>query len=87
MIALPLLDLIPRTNMKYALKLSNPQIKDGIHQAISVIKKRITSAPALALPEKGNFEYLIRTGASGFAQLELLYGSYNGMSHFLMRAS
>ena len=67
MIALPLLDLIPRTNTEYAHKLSNPLIQDSVHKAISLIKKTITSAPALALPEKGNFEYLIRTDASGFA--------------------
>ena len=67
MIALPLLDLIPRTNTEYAHKLSNPLIQDSVHKAISLIKKTITSAPVLALPEKGNFEYLIRTDASGFA--------------------
>lgn len=67
MIALLILDLIPRTNTEYALKLSITLIQDSVHKVISLIKKIITSAPALALLEKGNFEYLIQTDASGFA--------------------
>ena len=53
-IALPLQDLIPQINTEYSVKLANPQVKDSIHRAISVIQKTITRTPAMALPEKGN---------------------------------
>lgn len=66
-VALPLLALIPRTNLRYNLKLSNPDIYDHVAESISIIKKTITSTRALALPEKGNAEFLICTDASGFA--------------------
>jgi len=66
-VTLPLLALIPRTNAEYNLKLSNPDTYDQVAESISIIKKTISSAPALALPEKGNTEFLICTDASGFA--------------------
>jgi len=53
--------------MAYTSKLSNPEIHDLVAESISIIKKMITSVPAMTLSEKGNMKFLIRTDASGFA--------------------
>ena len=66
-LALPLLDLIPQTNAEYSEKLSQPVVRKAIERSILSIKEVITSAPALASPEKGNSEFLVRTDPPGFA--------------------
>ena len=66
-IVLPLLELIPRTNHGYSESLTNPEVEAAVQNSMALIKRVITSAPALALPEKGNSEFLVRTDASGFA--------------------
>jgi len=66
-IALPLLELIPQSNNGYSESLADPKVEAAVQNSIAVIKRVITSAPALALPEKGNNEFLVRTDASGFA--------------------
>ena len=67
LIALPLLDLVPRTNHEYRYKLSNAGVQEQVEKAMMIIKKTIMRTPALALPEKGNLEFLVQTDASGFA--------------------
>ena len=66
-IALPLLDLIPNSKGEYSRHLADPEIEKAVQTSMSEIKSIITSASALALPEKGNYEFIVRKDASGFA--------------------
>jgi len=58
-IALPLLDLIPQSKSQYSTSIMDPRIENAVHNSMSIIKSVIMSAPALALPEKGNHEFIV----------------------------
>ena len=65
-IALHLLELIPQSNNDYSESLADPKVEAAVQNSIAVIKRVMTSAPALSLPQKGNNVFLVRTDASGF---------------------
>jgi len=66
-IALPLLKLIPLSKGEYSSPLADPVVEEAVQNSMALIKRVITSAPALALSEKGNHVFIVRMDASGFA--------------------
>jgi len=66
-IALRLLDLISQSKSQYSTSIVDARIENAVHNSMSIIQSVIMSAPALALPEKGNHEFIVRTDVSGFA--------------------
>jgi hypothetical protein len=65
-ISAPLLDLILVDQKEYNKAMTDERWPKVL-KAIDFLKAAMITRPALALPEKGNYDYLVRTDASDFA--------------------
>ena len=66
-ISAPLLDLIVMDQKEYDRVMEDEPRWTKVLNAVDFLKAAMITRPALALPEKGNYEYLVRTDASDFA--------------------
>src|SRR5882672_4870152 len=66
-ISAPLLDLIVMDQKEYNKVMEDEPQWTRVLDAMDFLKAAMITRPALALPEKGNYEYLVRTDASDFA--------------------
>jgi hypothetical protein len=66
-IAAPLLDVMTLTQSEYDRMKSDPIRWKQITVAVDLLKAAMIARPALALPQKGNHQFIVRTDASDFA--------------------
>src|SRR5882672_10952075 len=66
-ISAPLLDLIVMDQKEYDRVMEEEPRWTKVLDAMDFLKAAMITRPALALPEKGNYKYLVRTDASDFA--------------------
>jgi hypothetical protein len=66
-IAAPLLKVMTLSQSEYDRMKGNPAEWKQITVAVDLLKAAMIARPALALPEKGNHQFIVRTDASDFA--------------------
>ena len=66
-IAAPLMELISVEQWEYDECRADAARWARVVKAVDFLKAAMIARPALALPQKGNYNYLVRTDASDFA--------------------